>query len=301
MDLDTLIIAWFCWIDEGIKDIVGDRRLRQRGLDPVLADSEVLTMEVVGEYLGLDQESALFAYFQRHWSHLFPRLRHLHRTTFVRQAANLRCLKDQLGRWLRERLPHDPTLAILDSIAIPVYQFTRAPRCQRFAGEAGYGQDHLTRRAFYGSRLHARVCWPGVICQIELTPGQGSELATAVDLTEATHGLVIGDRNFWSPRLREELARHGLILLAPFRRRAHDPWPHLSGNSCAGGTASIRSLVSWSSGRISSGSGPMICGSLPTAWCARSLCTLWPSSPTSLRVDRPCSLRISSPKTCTSG
>jgi hypothetical protein len=228
MDLDTLIITWFCWIDEGINEIMGERRLRQRGPDPLLADSEVLTMEVVGEYLGLDQDSRLFAYFQRHWSHLFPRLRGLHRTTFVRQAANLRGLKDHLGQWLRERLPHDPRLAILDSVAIPVCQFTRAPRCHRFAGDAGYGQDHLTRRAFYGFRLHARVCWPGVICQIELTPGQGSELAAALDLTEATQGLVVGDRNFWSPRLREELARHGLTLLAPFRRRLQDPWPQLS-------------------------------------------------------------------------
>ena len=189
MELDTLMITWFCWIDEGIKELSGHRRLRQRGPDPRLADSEVLTMEVVGESLGLDQDSALCAYFQHHqhhWSHFFPRLRGLHRTTFVRQAANLRGLKDQLGQWLgqwvRQRLPHDPTLAILDSIAIPVCQFTRAPRCQRFAGEAGYGQDHLTRRVFSGFRLHARVCWPGVICQIELTPGQGSERAAAVDL-----------------------------------------------------------------------------------------------------------------------
>jgi hypothetical protein len=249
MDLDTLIITWFCWIDEGINEITGDRRLRQRGPDPLLADSEVLTMEVVGEYLGLDQDSALFAYFQRHWSHFFPRLRHLHRTTFVRQAANLRGLKDHLGQWLRERLPHDPTLAILASIAIPVCQFTRAPRCQRFAGEAGYGQDHLTRRAFYGFRLHARVCWPGVICQIELTPGQGSELAAALDLTEATQGLVIGDRNFWSPRLREDLERQGLTLLAPFRRRLHDPWPHLSRESAALSLALSHRHHLWPAGR----------------------------------------------------
>jgi hypothetical protein len=49
MDLDTLIITWFCWMDEGINEITSDRRLRQRGPDPLLADSEVLTMEVVGE------------------------------------------------------------------------------------------------------------------------------------------------------------------------------------------------------------------------------------------------------------
>ena len=158
MDLDTLISMWFCWIEEGVKELVAGRRLRQRGPAPLLADSEVLTMEVVGEYLGLDQASALFAYFQRQWSHFFPRLCGLHRTTFVRQAANLRGLKDQLGQWRRERLPHDPTLAILDRIAIPVCQFTRAPRCHRFAAAAGFGQDHLTRRAFSGFRLHARVC-----------------------------------------------------------------------------------------------------------------------------------------------
>jgi hypothetical protein len=46
-------------------------------------------MEIVGEYLGLERESALFAYFRQHYAHFFPALRTLHRTTFVRQAANL--------------------------------------------------------------------------------------------------------------------------------------------------------------------------------------------------------------------
>ena len=122
MDRETLIITWFCWIDEGVKELAAGQRLRQRGPDPLLTHSEVLTMEVVGEYVGLDQERALLAYFQRHWSPYFPRLRSLHRTTFVRQAATLRGLKDQPGQWLRERLAHDPTLAILASSAIPVCQ-----------------------------------------------------------------------------------------------------------------------------------------------------------------------------------
>jgi hypothetical protein len=40
---------------------VAGLRLRQHGPAPALADSEVLTMEVVGDYLGLDHDSALFA------------------------------------------------------------------------------------------------------------------------------------------------------------------------------------------------------------------------------------------------
>ena len=31
-----------------------------------------------------------------------------------------------------------------------------------------------------------------------------------------------------SAPLNEEFARHGLMLLAPFRRHLHDPWPHMS-------------------------------------------------------------------------
>lgn len=228
MDLDDLTIRWFCLIDEGLHAVLDGKRLRISGPQPTLADSEVLTMEVVGEYLGLEQDSAIFAYFRRHYAHFFPALAHLHRTTFVRQAANLQVMKERLWQWVRNQIPYDPQLAIVDSLALPVCQFTRAPRCRRFRGEAAYGHDHLTHLPFYGFRLHARVCWPGVLCQIEVTPGNGQELAAAEDLTDGTAGLVIGDRNFWSPRLRQQLAQHGIPLLAPFRRRTQDPWPQLS-------------------------------------------------------------------------
>ncbi len=89
MDLDTFIIAVFCLIDDALTELVGPARLRQRGPHPTLADSEVLAMEVVGEFLGLDQDKAIYGYFRRHWAHFFPALRRLHRTTFARQAANL--------------------------------------------------------------------------------------------------------------------------------------------------------------------------------------------------------------------
>ncbi|MGZ3639009.1 MAG: hypothetical protein ACXVCX_14360, partial [Ktedonobacterales bacterium] len=55
MDLDDFIIAVFCLIDEAVPRVTHGQRLRQRGPQPVLADSEVLTMDVVGEYVGLKQ------------------------------------------------------------------------------------------------------------------------------------------------------------------------------------------------------------------------------------------------------
>ena len=45
-----------------------ENKLRQRGPSPELADSEVLTMEIVGEFLGTDTETGPYAYFRRHYA-----------------------------------------------------------------------------------------------------------------------------------------------------------------------------------------------------------------------------------------
>ena len=86
MDLSIYIISVFCLIDDWLEE---EPKLRQRGPKPELADSEVLTIEVVGEFLGIDSEKDLFVYFRRHYGEYFPALREVHRTTFTRQAANL--------------------------------------------------------------------------------------------------------------------------------------------------------------------------------------------------------------------
>lgn len=225
MDLDELIISVFCLIDESLPRILSGQRLRQRGPQPSLHDSEVLTMEVVGVYLGLTQDQALFAYFQRHWPHFFPALRHLHRTTFVRQAANLWGLKEQLWQQLLTLLPHDPQLAIVDSLPVPVCQFARAYRCRRFAGEAAYGKDVVARQTFYGFRLHVRLGWPGVITRLVLAPANVTDLALLPALVAGTTGYVVGDRNYWSPSVTAELRQAGLWLLAPYRWASRDPAP----------------------------------------------------------------------------
>ncbi len=89
MSLDDFIITCFCWIDDMLTIITKGKRLRQRGAQPKLSDSEVITMEVVGAYLGLAQDETMFAYFCQHYTHYFPQLAKVHRTVWVRQAANL--------------------------------------------------------------------------------------------------------------------------------------------------------------------------------------------------------------------
>ena len=151
MDLETFIVAVFCLVDDLVHDLSRGRRLRQRGRAPVLADSEVLTVEIVGEFLGLDTDQGLHAYFRRHFGHLFPRLREVHRTTFLRQAANLRAVKLALWRHLAAATRHDPALVPIDSLPVPACRFARAHRCRSLRGFAAFGYDALAHQTFTGS------------------------------------------------------------------------------------------------------------------------------------------------------
>jgi hypothetical protein len=225
VDLSTFIVAVFCLIDDRL---TGLGRLRARGPAPTLADSEVLTIEVVGEFLGLDEDTELFAYFRRHYAHFFPNLMRVHRTTFARQAANLWKAKERLWQELLAQTPHDPTFAICDSMPMPACLFARAYRCRRFRGEAAFGKDTLLRQTFYGFRLHARVCWPGVVTRISVAPANAHELSVLPELVGSTSGLIVGDRNYHSPRTAEELATTGVELLAPYSSERKDPAPKRS-------------------------------------------------------------------------
>src|SRR5215211_7179156 len=225
MDLSTFIITVFCLIDDQLKDL---GRLRERGPAPTLYDSEVLTIEVVGEFLGLDEDTELFAYFRRHYAHFFPNLRCVHRTTFTRQAANLWKVKELLWRELLICVPHDPTFAICDSMPLPVCLFARAYRCSRFKGEAAFGKDTLLKQTFYGFRMHARVCWPGLVARFSVAPANVHELTVVPEIAESTSGLLVGDRNYHSPKAAEDLARMSVELMAPYSSKKRDPAPRRS-------------------------------------------------------------------------
>jgi hypothetical protein len=59
MDLPDLLLRIFCLVDDALKTL-NLTQVRQRGPDPLLADSEIITNELVGEYLGLDRDAQLF-------------------------------------------------------------------------------------------------------------------------------------------------------------------------------------------------------------------------------------------------
>jgi hypothetical protein len=222
MDITTFMITVYCFIDDWLKE----KRVRQRGPQPVLSDSEVLTMEVVGEFLGIDDEVRLYRYFRCYWDAWFPRLRKVNRTTYTRQMANLCRVKEALWQAVLQQVTYDPQLAFVDSFPVPVCRFARAYRCRRLPELAAFGYDELAKQTFYGLRAHVRVCYPGVIVALELTPANVHDTAVVEDLTEHFTGLLLGDRNYWSPTLTQRLDEQHITLSAPYKSAKHQPHPY---------------------------------------------------------------------------
>ncbi len=224
MDLNTFITAVFCLADDWLQE---QKPSRRRGPAPELSDSEVLTIEIVGEFLGIDAEKGLYTYFRRHYGEWFPALNRVHRTTFTRQMANLWAMKRKLWRELLSRINFDPEVSLVDSFPLPVCRFARAYRCRVLAEESAFGYDEMSKQTFYGLRAHLHVAWPGVIVGVDLAPANAHDLRLAEELLEETKGWALGDRNYWSPELTRRLEDEGLRLLAPYKSKKREgaPWP----------------------------------------------------------------------------
>ncbi len=204
-----------------------------------------MTIELVGEFLGIDTDEGIYRYFRRHYTGWFPALGRVHRTTFARQAANPWKAKELLWRALLASggVEYDPKVSLVDSFAVPVCSFAKAPRCKGFAGEAAYGHDAMNKGFFYGFRAHLRVCWPGVIVAASLAPAnEHDRWVVESDLflsppppppppeVEEKGGWLLGDTNYSSPTLTEELRRRHdeVSLVAPKKtsvKRERHPWP----------------------------------------------------------------------------
>jgi Transposase DDE domain len=222
MDLATFIVTVYCWVTDTLKQILSGQRVRQRGPEPAMSDGEVLTMEVVGEFIGLDQDKKIFGYFRRHWWHFFPKLQGIHRTTFVRQAAGLYALKGRLWQVAQTHIPQMDRLCLLDSFPIPVCQFARAKRHGRFKVEAAFGYDELAHQKYFGFRCHLHVKWPGLISRFDVAPANVNDRSLIPEMTDGFGGVALADRNYHQAAHKSPLQSEACRLLTPGHSRRPD-------------------------------------------------------------------------------
>lgn len=219
--IEEFIIAVFCCVDDWLKAMSTEHAIRSKGFAPALSESEVMTMEIVAQFQGIDADSAIWQYFRRHWWAWEPGLGS--RSAFVRLAANLWQYKAMLQQHIAEQLgAYEEDVHLVDGIPIPLCQFSRASQCRSFRGEADYGYCAAKKQTYYGFHGHLLITATGVITGFTLTAANASEREALWEMVLMIHGLLIGDQGYLSASLQQELRQAGIELETALRSNMQD-------------------------------------------------------------------------------
>ena len=71
MSTEDFIISVYCLVDDNYQEIIVNK-LRSKGPKPKLSDAEVITMQIVGEFLGLNHDKQIWKYFKYSLVRMFP-------------------------------------------------------------------------------------------------------------------------------------------------------------------------------------------------------------------------------------
>lgn len=227
MTVQDFVVFVYCLIADFLALVVGSQRLRARGPRPALTDAEVLTMEIVGEFQGMDRDEAIWAHFRDHWRPWFPALGD--RTSFVRQAANMWRIKQLIRQALAtalgaDRDPHQ----ILDGVPIPSCGLGRANRRRLFRDVTARSYCAAKKMYYVGFKGHLRTTASGLIARFTLTPANIDERDAAWDLTDgaATASWWFGDKGYISAWFNSQLKNYGINLDTPVRSNMVDTCEH---------------------------------------------------------------------------
>jgi len=186
-------------------------------------DSELITLTLVAELLGLDAETRFLAYVRRHDRTLFPLLPE--RSRYNRRRRQLVEVTNRIRGAIMARLwrvleaeGHD--LCVIDSLPVPVVGFHHARGEHRWYGEADYGPVPSKKQTIYGYKLHLRISHCGLVLDFALAPANHYDGTLTEQLLIDKVGLtVLGDKGYINAPLHAHLAaRNGITILTPRRR-----------------------------------------------------------------------------------
>jgi hypothetical protein len=231
---EDFCLVMYVLVDEVWPEIAP--RCRRPGPAPACSDPELVTMVLVGECQGWDQETVFLSQWARHRA-LFPV--QPERSRLNRRRRQLAGAINEVRRRLLARL--DLALdrqVVLDSLPVPVIGWHLVPDGQRAyweTHEARVGYVASKKQWLFGYKLYLLVTQAGVILDFVLAPANVPELQAGVELLEEHADLdVLGDKAFVSRPAAERLRAENRVALLTLPRRNQKRQP----------PAAVRRLVS---------------------------------------------------------
>lgn len=203
VSIEDLIITTFCFIDDELQQVIKGETLRRGGFEPQLTDSEMITMEIIAEFLNIDTDKGTWEYFCDHWLDLFPNLGS--RANFAKHAANLWRIKQMIQKNLAKKMgAFCDTIHLADGLPIPVCKFARANFSRIFDGDASYGYCASKKETYYGFKGNVSISSEGIITGITVTAANIDERESLWEVVDDIHGLLIADKGLIAVDFQQE-------------------------------------------------------------------------------------------------
>jgi len=198
---------------------------RRPGPTPACSDPELVTMALVGECQGWDEETVLVSQWAHHRD-LFPH--QPERSRFNRRRRQLAGAINQVRRLLLATLDLAADRhCVLDSLPVPVMGFHLVPNGARSywaSYEARFGWVPSKKQTIFGYKLYLLTTLHGVILDFVLAPANVPELTVGVEVLDAHTDLdVLGDKAFISAPVAAALRATNRIRLLTLPRRNMRP------------------------------------------------------------------------------
>jgi len=225
-DFFTLV---YVLIDDLYKEHVPNEIKNRRNVDTaILTDSEIITISIVGELLGVSSEKSWYNFVSRNYSNLFPQM--CDRTRFNRIRRNLASVINELRNRMNAYMDiTNSQYRIIDSFPLPVCKFGRARFNKTFRGHgADYGYCPSKKETYYGYKVHVLCTLEGYITDFIVTPASVDDRAAVFELVEHYKRplVLIGDKGYIGDALASELLEHfGITMIAMKRNNARTQFP----------------------------------------------------------------------------
>lgn len=224
---EDFILIVYVIVDDLYLQYAPDQVKKRRNISQAkLSDSEIITITICGELVGIDSENAWFSFVKKNYSYLFPNIGS--RTRFNRTRRNLL----QMMELLREKLLSVFSLPysryfVIDSFPLPVCKFGRAHFCKTFRGYgADYGKCSSKKETYFGYKVHALITLEGFITDFEITPASVDDRIGLRDLTDEKSNItILGDKGYVGEELFEDMQKAHICLMALKRSNSKEQYP----------------------------------------------------------------------------
>ena len=211
---EDFILLIFVLIDDFYQTEAPDSvKFRPNIEKALLSDSEIITIAICGELIGIDSEKAWFNFVRRNLRHLFPKM--CDRTRFNRTRRNLLQVTNLIFAKISSYLKDE--FLIADSFPLEICKFGRAHFCKAFKFEgAKYGYCASKKQTYFGYKVHALTTVDGAVMIFEITLANVDDRNALRDMTSDFTDFysVFGDKGYVDKNLEQEFELRDQKLLA---------------------------------------------------------------------------------------